>query len=270
MSHFSRLARVIAAGALAISAVAVLSVDPAGAADTAANEDCSVGGVQTFSVANSDTVTVTITAGDCLSARLDVNGTSATATLNSSAMVDGLPASVATNDVIVITAPASGQGTVRIYFSDVSANVPVVMVDFGFPPLVASLTDDGNGSMTVTYSGNGIASHNNLTVMLYPAGHTCVVDDATEPLYVLDPDLPMAPLAASPAIVTAGTLAAVFAQGPPAAEAIAAGSYQACLMLYVGNNSSIGQSMAITLGAVAPTTTTTTTGTDPVVPAFTG
>jgi hypothetical protein len=273
MSRLSRLSRIAAAGALVVSAVAVFSVGSAGAANTEIQQDCSSGGVQTAGVANSDTVTVTIGAGSCLSATLDVNGTSATAALNNSPMTDGTPANVASGDSIVVTVPANGQGTVYVRFADTNANVPVVMIDFGYPPVTGSMVDNGNGSMTITYSGTGLINNDHITVLLYPADHTCALGDQTEPLFILDPDMPGIPLAASPAVVTAGTMAGVFnQQGPPSAAAITAGSYQACMILQTGNNQSLAQSMAITLGAVAPTTTTTTTaaGADPVTPAFAG
>ena len=272
MSRLSRLSRIVAAGALAISAVAIFSSGSADAANTNIQQNCSSGGVQTASVANSDTATVTITVGDCLTATFDSNSTSATATANSSPMTSGSPVNVTTSDSIVVTVPASGQGTVYVRFADLSAGVPVVMIDFGYPPLTGSMVDNGNGSMTITYSGTGLANQNHVSVLLYPAGHTCALEDDTDPVYVLDPDLPEAALAASPAVVTAGTMAGVFGQqGPPTAEAIVDGSYQACMMLFEGNNRSLAQSLAVTLGAVAPTTTTTTAaGTDPVAPAFTG
>ncbi|CAB4580684.1 MAG: hypothetical protein F2947_01060 [Actinobacteria bacterium] len=154
---------------------------------------------------------------------------------------------------------------------------------FGVSPAsaaaTASMVDNGDGSVTVTYSG--AAPGDSIVFMGLPSGTTCssqippasglffVTTDVSSPL--------SARMAASPATFTSGT--AVFNGGgggnPPGATTIAAGVYNVCLLrIYSQQPNTVIQQMQVTLGTVTPTTSATTSTTapaaDPVAPAFTG
>ena len=156
------------------------------------------------------------------------------------------------------------------------------------------------GGVTVTYTGT--TSNDNVLLTVWPAGHTCVLNDpAMQATYYMTSD-GSAPsgmqLAASPATLTFGS--AAFTLNGFATTTIAAGSYTFCLQTNVAGPG--GQAIAAQLDAVIvdPNATTTTTSTsttststtttttaaggvattsttvasgasgDPVIPAFTG
>ena len=160
----------------------------------------------------------------------------------------------------------------------------------------ASMVDNGNGSITVTYSGN-VAGPSGYDVFLtfMTQGSTCPAMPFTQYTYVLsaNPVGGSSPnMAASPATVTSGTL--VMGSSGPQGIALPAGLYQACLYTNIIQTSTFSSagSLAVTIGnpvvttsstststTMAPTTTTTaasgaTTSTtaagDPVAPAYTG
>lgn len=128
-----------------------------------------------------------------------------------------------------------------------------------------SLTENGDGSMTVTYSP--ATQPSSVWVSLFPSGTTCRPGRVpTGRLFPLGPAIPYNPLSAIPAVVAAGTGAMTGSQ-PYGATTIAAGSYQACTYYNSGQQTTLEQSLAMTLGVVTPTTTPSS---DPVAPAFTG
>ncbi len=142
----------------------------------------------------------------------------------------------------------------------------------------ASMVDNGNGSITVTYSGTVAGPTGFDVVLLFLSeGATCPVNAYPNSylfnLYVNEGGPVMA---ASPATIGVGT--SVMGPNGPQAIPLTTGNYQACLYTQdIGpNDYTNAGSLAVTIGQVTPTTTTTTTTTttapaaDPVAPAFTG
>jgi hypothetical protein len=147
---------------------------------------------------------------------------------------------------------------------------------FGASPASAaatgSLVDNGDGSATITYSG--VTVGDDVVVLGLPSGTTCTAQtgpfNATFFL-TTDPQAPGGAMPASPMTIQAGTSA--FSTGnPPGAMTIAAGTYNLCVQNLISQQSAtVVQQLQVTLGSVAPTTTTTTApAADPVAPAFTG
>jgi hypothetical protein len=146
----------------------------------------------------------------------------------------------------------------------------------------ASMVDNGNGSITVTYSGV-VAGANGFDVVLafMSQGATCPVNAYPNPylfnLYANPMGGGSPVMAASPATIGVGT--SVKGPNDPGAVPLTTGNYQACLYTQDigGKTNTNAGSLAVTIGQVTPTTTTTTAspttttaaGT-PVAPAFTG
>jgi len=261
MFRSTRLGRLAAAAVLVASGATVALVAPAGAVNTPITIDCTQQYTETY-VENSDTLTVTISGSSCGNVIFDNFGPGlyGTATLNNVALTAGNPVAVANGDVIIFTAPASGGGRNSFSFwPNLGSPPPVASLGISFPTPSGSIVDNGNGTATVTYSGN-------VFITLLSAGSTCAdpyVGSASYEYMLSGENPPQAALAASPALIEAGTMA--MTNGGPAA--IAAGTYQACI--YPGNGGALLSGLEVNIGQVAPTTTTTS-GTDPVVPAFTG
>ena len=142
----------------------------------------------------------------------------------------------------------------------------------------ASMVDNGNGSITVTYSGV-VAGPNGFDVVLLflSEGATCPVNAYPNPylfnLYANPMGGGSPVMAASPATIGVGT--SVMGPNGPQAIPLTTGNYQACLYTQdIGpNDYTNAGSLAVTIGQVTPTTTTTTTtapAADPVAPSFTG
>lgn len=259
LRHTIRLAT--AALLVASAALVGFSVTPAGAANTPVTLNCPNSGMN-FSPAYigfNDTVTLIVGTG-CVSAQAlgNQSGFFGSVTLNAAPLAGGQTANVVPGDVIVFTAPASGANSVYLLLSP-NNNPPTAQVGIYFPIPTGSMTDNGDGSMTVTFTGWP-------NLYLQASGSTCpTTRNQGDPyLYVLSANAtapqPMQ-LGASPATVNAGRTAS----GPSGPNStIAAGVYQACLY---GQN--LLQSLTVGIGAVVPTTTTTTAA-DPVAPAYTG
>lgn len=263
MNRISRLGRLAAAAVLVASAATVALTAPAGAANTPTTIDCSVQNT-TETINNSDTLTVTISGSACGFVIYDNFGPGlyGTATLNSFALTAGNPSAVANGDVLVYTAPASGAGSNSFSFwPNLSSPPPIAYLSINFPLPSGSIVDNGDGTATATYSGD-------VLIYLLTAGSTCpdpnTVGGAYQ--YVLSgQNPPQAALAASPALIQAGTMAMTSVR----ATAIAAGTYQACMYAGSGPSSALLTGLEVNLGQVAPTSTTTG-GSDQVVPAFAG
>jgi hypothetical protein len=267
MIRFAHLGRLAAATLIVASAATVALTAPAGAADTAITLDCTTQ-LTAETVNNSDTVTATISGGACGFVIFDNGGATiyGTATLNNNALTLGNPVAVADGDVLVFTAPASGSDSNSFSFwPNLQSPPPIASLGITFPAPSGSIVDNADGTFTATYTGD-------INIYLFPAGTPC--DDPftgfnQNTRYILSNMGPgLAALAASPALIQAGTFA-ITGGGPPIPTPIAAGSYEACMYpMMSGTALIVGQT--VTVGQVAPTTTTTTTGTDPVAPAFAG
>ena len=256
---FRRLGRMLAAASLITASAGVLAASPAGATNTPLTIDCATQYMNT-TIGNSDTITITISGSNCHFAILlgTMGPALGTATLNGSPMTSGTPIGVANGDVIIYTAPASGSGNEVIGFPPNSSSPPAAQLSISFPPTTGSMVDNGDGTMTVTYSGT------NMFVMFLTGGSSCpTLQNGPTPGAIgsFGPNGPHA-IGASPAIIQVGTSSM---QG----SALAAGNYEACLYLDPGIGHSAAQSLAVTIGQVAPTTTTTAGG-GSVTPAFTG
>ncbi len=148
---------------------------------------------------------------------------------------------------------------------------------FGASPASAavtgSLVDNGNGTATLTYAG--VAAGDNVVVLGLPSGTSCTT--ATSPsgatfFLSSDAQAPGGAMPASPLTIEAGM--AAFSTNPsPGPVTIAAGTYNLCIHNVVNGNPmviTVLDELEVTLGAVAPTTTTTAPAADPVAPSFTG
>ena len=140
-----------------------------------------------------------------------------------------------------------------------------------------SMVDNGDGSMTVTWTASAPDS---VLINFYPSGATCpqFADGINVSFNISGGTGSNPALGASPTMLSAGS--SVWGGPPPAPMQIPAGPRMACLYGRDGQNiAPLLQSLPITFAAVAPTTTTTTTTTttiagggsgDPVAPTFTG
>lgn len=270
MFRFRSIRRVAAAAALVAGGVAVATVAPtmvASATNTAITANCP-STTAPSTINNSDTITFTVGSG-CQQVMIGMGALGSAVVNGTFTLNPGAPIGVSPGDTVVYTAPSTGSSTDQMYFL-VSTN-PSAVYDIHFPiptppaPRVGdSLTDNHDGSVTITYEPTtGMQS---FFVNMWASGTTCPSSPPfTNRLYVLSPSAPT-PLAASPAVVMAGT-AASLGVSPYSATTIAAGSYQMCMYFSSGQGVQLEQSLAVTLGSVSPTTTTPGT---PVTPTITG
>lgn len=272
------LGRSVAAVALLLATVAVATVatnSTAGAANTNVTANCSTApAVQTIN--NSDTLTITVGAG-CGAVILMASGGGTATWMPSFPLTQGSPiGGLQQGDTVVFTAPASGSGSAAIGFmANAQSMPPAITFTINFPtqappaPRSDSLTDNGDGSMTVTYSP--VVSPATVSLNLFAPGTTCdPTGNPTNRLFGLSnfssTGLPV--LAASPAVLSAGSPMRSGWANTTMASTLVAGSYQACLYYFDGVGSNVlVQSLPVTIGTVTPTTAPSG---DPVAPAFTG
>ena len=274
---FRTFGRIAAAAALLFATVAIATVassSTAGAANTNVTADCT-GSAPAQTVNNSDTITFTVGTGCGAVILMAGSGTSGSAewtqlpmTLQTGSPIGGL----SLGNTVIFTAPASGSGSMSLGFMANAQSPPAITFNISYPipaPRNDSLTDNGDGSMTVTYSS--VTSPEVISLNLFASGTTC--DPNGNPANRLfgiatssSQALPV--LAASPAVLLAGSPMRSGWANTTAASTLVAGSYQACLYYYNGNQSNVlVQSLAVTIGTVTPTTAPSG---DPVAPAFTG
>ena len=270
MFRFRSLNRVVVAATLILSGVTLAtaaSTVPAGATGTALTFDCGTG-FAGASTGNGGTVTLTV-GTSCTGFNLNgLNGVPPTgsATLNGSYVPPMQQIPVSPGDVIIYTAPVSGAGRDALSFQ--AGQNPGDGVTISFPVPTGSLTDNQDGTMTVTYTGAIIG-------FMLPSGSVCAeVMPAMPPAdteFIFTPQGPSgAALAASPAIISVGTMVLTMANPDP--TPLAAGQYQTCLYQSLGGaGGALLSSLAISIGQVSPTTAPTTAPvTDPIRPSFTG
>ncbi len=263
--------RIAAAVALLLGTVAVATVatnSDAGAANTNITGTCGGSG-SPQSINNSDTITFTVGA-NCQQVMLGV-GALGTAVLNGfGSLTPGTPIGAQPGDTVIYTAPASGASTDVFYF--LINFQPSINYQITFPippPRNDSLTANGDGSLTVTYSP--VVSPQALSLNLFAPGTTCdPTGNPTNRLFGIsnfsNQGLPV--FAASPAVLSVGSPMRSGWANTTVASTLTAGSYQACLYYYNGNQqNTLVQSLAVTIGTVTPTTAPAG---DPVTPAFTG
>ena len=270
MFRFRSFNRVVVAATLILSGATLAtaaSTVPAGATGTALTFDCGTG-FAISSTGNGGTVTVTV-GTSCTGFNLNgLNGVppAGSATLNGSYVPTMQQIPVAPGDVIVYTAPVSGSGRDALSFQ--AGQNPGDGLTISFPVPTGSLTDNGDGTMTVTYTGAIVG-------FMLPSGSVCAeVMPAMPPAdteFIFTPQGPAgASLAASPAIISVGTV--VLTMTSPDPTPLTAGAYQTCMYQALsGPGGMLLSSLAISIGQVTPTTVPTTVPTtDPVTPTFTG
>ena len=273
MSRFPRFIRCIAVASLLLSAGWVVSAPEAMATDRSVTELCvdspnpSHSG---FDLANGETFTITIGSSNCVNTSYSYfSGSGATVTINGNLVSSGSSNSVSNGDVFVITAPISGKAALQLGFTNVGLGRGTqYYFAFGYPAISASIADNGNGSLTFTYTGqkeSGDPYGGLIYLWLLSEGSTCPADRTTYPAtgYELVPN-PFF-MATSPAIVTAGDPASWNAAGYVSLT-IPDGTYEACAYTSDGamDNSPkspdiLVDSMQVSLGTAAPSSTTTTT-----------
>jgi len=275
---FRTLGRIAAAASLLFATVAIATVassSTAGAANTNVTADCSTApAIQ--SINNNDTLTITVGAGCGAVIVMDNAGGTVRWEQMSMYVSEGAPlGGLQQGDTITYTAPASGSGSAAIGFMANAQAPPAITFSVNFPvpapptPRNDSLTDNGDGSLTVNYSP--VTLPEIISLNLFASGTTC--DPTGNPANRLfgissssSQALPV--LAASPAVLSAGSPMRSGWANTTAASTLVAGSYQACLYYYNGQQSNVlVQSLAVTIGTVTPTTAPSG---DPVAPAFTG
>ena len=275
---FRTLGRIAAAASLLFATVAIATVassSTAGAANTNVTADCSTApAIQ--SINNNDTLTITVGAGCGAVIVMDNAGGTVRWDQMFMYISQGAPTGgLQQGDTITYTAPASGSGSAAIGFMANAQAPPAITFSVNFPvpapptPRNDSLTDNGDGSLTVNYSP--VTLPEIISLNLFASGTTC--DPTGNPANRLfgissssSQALPV--LAASPAVLSAGSPMRSGWANTTAASTLVAGSYQACLYYYNGQQSNVlVQSLAVTIGSITPTTAPSG---DPVAPAFTG
>ena len=132
----------------------------------------------------------------------------------------------------------------------------------------ASVVDNGNGSITVTYAGTGGSDH--ILVVWRDAALTCSSSPAAiQPfLYIVGTDTPQA-IPPSPAVLNAGTN--VLGPGSASPMPLPAGNYRVCVYVLDYANQANDALVAQVAWNLTPPTTPSTPGNTPQVPpAYTG
>jgi len=126
-------------------------------------------------------------------------------------------------------------------------------VTLGTPPISASMVDNSDGTMTVTYDLTGRSPGESVAILFYPAGQSCTPFSPNFSFSVLGAvgGGVGSNLAASPAVLSAGSDMNIPNSG---SGQIPAGTFTACLI--AGSPPAI-QEFQMTFSAAAPTTTTT-------------
>jgi len=267
--------RIAAAVALLVATVAIATVatnSTAGAANTNITANCSGSG-STQVINNGDTITFTVGAGCGATILMTGSGASGSATAAGFPLNTGAPSGGLVNgDTVIFQAPNSGSGSMSVGFMANAQSPPAITYNISYPipaPRNDSMTDNGDGSLTVTYSP--VVSPEAVFLNLFAPGTTCdPIGNPTNRLFGIsnfsNQGLPV--LSASPAVLSAGSPMRSGWANTTVASTLTAGSYQACLYYYNGNQqNTLVQSLAVTIGTVTPTTAPAG---DPVAPAFTG
>ena len=278
MQRVSRFARVAAACALAVSALA-LGMVPAGADPAPTGSVTSIGdGTATITYADTTDVEVYIIDGASTMCE-DTGSAPATGVLATLGVDNPMPASPVTVTTETQVGPlplhALGTGSFMFCMYDVVGGAYTYLnVENGtigiFPPASASMVDNGNGTLTLTWNAN--SDFFQFVSLLFLSGLTTCPESPSEASvtfsgYGLQSNSESfgAGMPPSPAIIGVGTGAFVLPFVPsesfvPAVGPITAGQYLSCL--YVPNDDELAlvQSMLMGIGIVP----------EPVVPAFTG
>lgn len=280
MQKISRVARVAAVCALVLSALAV-SVAPAGA-DPAPTGSVTSTNDGTATITYSDTTDVEVYIIDGASAGCEDTGSApTTGVLATLGVVNAMPASPVTVTTETQVGPlplhALGTGSYLFCMYDVVGGDPYNWLNTEngtigiFPPASASMVDNGNGTLTLTWNAN--SDFGEFVAVLFFSGITTCPEDLSVAATTLtgygmqsNSESFGVGLPPSPAIIGVGTEAFVmpivpgdltnpFIVGP-----ITAGQYLSCLYVSNGDGVGLAQSMPMGIGIVP----------EPVTPAFTG
>ena len=142
--------------------------------------------------------------------------------------------------------------------------------------VTGSLANDGNGGLLVTYSPSPGTPSVGINLEVYSSTSNCGTYSDTLAVISSDPQAPAeAQIAASPATLVVGSSGYALQQGASQPFTLTNSDYLFCLSDNMGNllqslTMTIGQAAPTTTTTVAPTTTTTAPAADPVAPSFTG
>lgn len=277
MRRVPRFVRVAAACALVVSALALGMVpagaDPAPTGSVSSTND----GTATITYADTTEVEVYIIDGASL---CENTGSAPTAGILATLGVDNpMPASPVTVTTETQVGPtplhALGTGSFMFCMYDVVGGAYTYLnPDNGtigiFPPASASMVDNGNGTMTLTWNANSDFSQ---YVFLYlVSGLTTCPEDPSDLVSIYsgfgmqNDSFLGGGLPPSPAVIGVGTEAVVLPfvlteeMTPPTVGPITAGQYLACVYTSSDEGPVLAQSMPMGIGIVP----------EPVVPAFTG
>lgn len=277
MHRVSRFTRAAAACALAVSALA-LGMVPAGA-DPAPTGSVTSTNDGTATITYADTTEVEVYIIDGASTCEDTGSAPTAGILATLGVDNAMPASPATVTTETQVGPlplhALGTGSFMFCMYDVVGGAYTYLnVENGtigiFPPASASMVDNGNGTLTLTWNANSDFSQF-VSILFFSGLTTCPENPGgavvTFSGYGLQSNSESfgAGMPPSPAIIGVGTEAFVLPFVPsdsfvPAVGPITAGQYLSCLYVSNDDGGALVQSMPMGIGIVP----------EPVVPAFTG
>ncbi len=250
--------RLLVVGALVVASAFAASTSPAGATTTPITVSCPSPRAQQL-LNYGETITWMVGAG-CTSVSFANNNNPGLeygmVTVAGQPLAHGVNAQVSQGMQVAYTAPASGFADDFIFFSGNQAGT-LAEFPIAVPSPAGSFVDNGDGSMTLTYSGG-------LVIVLYAEGTNCPanLELGVIPLRYVMTTFPggLLQLPPSPVRIAVGTQAFEDDPGGPGISQIAPGSYEACLYFLRVQDAALAQSGVVRLGAPV----------DPVVPTFTG
>jgi hypothetical protein len=277
MIRIPRFTRLAAVFVLMVSAFAV-GMSPAGSEPAATGSATSTGdGTATLTYSGVGDLEVYIIDGasPCPDTGL-APATGVLATIGVDSVAPASPITVTTaTQVGPAPAHALGTGSFNFCMYDASAEYTWLNTTGGtigiFDPATASMVDNGNGTLTLTWDANGDFSQ--FVYFFLFSGLTTCPEEPTSEVFSLtgfgmqsNSDGFGAPLPASPAIIGVGTQAIILPwvpvdmMTPPSQGPITAGQYLACAYTASNGDVALASSFAMGVGIVP----------EPVVPAFTG
>lgn len=270
MARLPRFARLAAAVAILLSTITVVGVTPSGAEPSASGSAVPNGfnGTATISYADTSDFQVYIIDG---SGECDTSGGQPTAGILGTIGVDSpapaSPFTVNTETLVGPSATALGSGNFLFCLYDETEGwtlLELPNVISIFDPVTSSLTDNGNGSVTLTYSNVNYEFSQQLYLYLFSNLTTCPEEPLNIAGFAWQADLNMPD---SPFAVGVGTLGTAFpiSEGTillPDPEPVTAGSYAACSYMPNTETGDIELSQSLLVSIYTPS--------EPVIPAFTG
>lgn len=271
-----RLGRLALACTVLLSAVAI-GVAPAGAVPGPSGSAVGNNGTATLTYANTTTVVVYIIDGASICENTGYAPTTGViATLGVDTPMPPSPVTITTESQVgPLPLHALGTGSFMFCMYDITEGYEYLNVENGtigiYPPASASMVDNGNGTLTLTWNANTDFSQF-VAFALFTGITSCPADPASEATslsgYLLQTGaedfgagMPPSPAVISvglPAFVLPYTFVDIFT--PPTVAPMAAGQYLACVYIGDSEDPVLAQSMPMGLGIVP----------EPVVPAFTG